>query len=89
MFIVIAIKEILWGIVRFFLEFFRGLFITIKFRALAFDSKLQYKFPTHIRALIWIGIIGGVCIILFFLLGYLGDLLLSITRYSSAPAPEY
>ncbi len=86
MFLVYAIKELLMGIVNFFREFGRGLAITIKFRALAFDSKLAYKFPTHIRVLIWMAIAAVICVILYFILGYIGDLFLKISVFTDKTA---
>ena len=87
MFIVYAIKELFLGIVRFFVEFGRGLFIAIKFRALEFDSKLQYKFTSQMRILIWLGIAAIVCIILYFILGYIGNIFYGLMSYTGGETP--
>lgn len=74
------------SIVNNLLYFLKSLFITIKFRVFDFDSKLQNKYSSQIRILIWIAIAAVICLILYFLLGYIGDLLLQVTNFS--PQPE-
>lgn len=69
--------DLLRGLWNFLLRFFRDLYTLLKFRGREFDEKLQVRYPTSIRALIWLAIaIGSVCSIIL-LLSVLADFGLS------------
>lgn len=70
---------------RFLLRFAHDLYTLLKFRGREFDERLQVKYPTSIRALIWLGITIGTIGTILFILTFLSDFAISKINLNGPP----
>lgn len=71
------IVDIFRNLWTFLLRFIRDFYTLLKFRGREFDERLQVRFPTSIRALIWLAIVGGTVTAVLVSLSLLADFGLS------------
>lgn len=67
---VVDIFRNLWNFLK---RFVRDFYTLLKFRGREFDERLQIKYPTTIRALIWLAITLGTLGIIIFTLSIISD----------------
>jgi hypothetical protein len=65
--------DLFLGFYNFGKRFSRDLYTALKFRGREFDESLQLKYPTSIRALIWMAIVIGVISVIVVSLSMLSD----------------
>lgn len=85
------VYDIIIPIWNFMKRFTRDFWTLLKFRGREFDERLQVRFPTTIRALIWLVIVLGSLGLIIFALTSLSDFAFSkinINGIRPSPTPD-